>query len=146
MSGKVNKEFWLGQLFTLLATVVGVYLAANSGFEKAIEFENLQHQRDVYHVQQSLLGEMQVNTERLQSWVDEFDKAPQSNSMSMQPDKYRWIRFSGMLPRKGLQFLKCHISTSVVYRLFTSVQNICAASCYPVTRLKRRKLRRNCAS
>ena len=93
MSEKVNKEFWLGQLFTLLATVVGVYLAANSGFEKAIEFENLQHQRDVYHVQQSLLGEMQVNVERLQSWVDEFDKAPQNNSMSMQSDKYQLDTF-----------------------------------------------------
>lgn len=44
---------------------------------------------------------MQVNTERLQSWVDEFDQAPQTNNMSMQPDKYQMDTFFWNAAQEG---------------------------------------------
>lgn len=101
MKRKLNPEFWLGQLFTLIATIVGVYLAANSGFDKAIEFENLQHQRDSYHVQQSLLKEMQVNLKQVEEWIDEFDRNPQHNNMDMYPDKYQLDTFLWQTTQEG---------------------------------------------
>ena len=88
---------------------------------------------------------MQVNTERLQCWVDEFDKAPQSNSMSMQPDKYQLDTFFWNAAQEGSAIFEMPHQYVNGISAFTSVLNIFAASCCPVTRLKHRKLRKNCA-
>lgn len=90
---KLNVEFWAGQIFTLVATVIGVYLAANSGFQKALEFESLQHQRDAYYVQSALYSELNSNLNAARQWTDTFNKDPQHNDMYLDKDKYQFSFF-----------------------------------------------------
>lgn len=106
MLNNINTEFWLGQIFTLVATVVGVYLAANSGFNKAIEFENLQHQRNAYHVQRSLLLELEANLAELKTWVDEFDKDPEHNNMDLRQEKYQLDMFLWQTTQEGSEIFE----------------------------------------
>ena len=89
----LNIEFWAGQLFTLVATVVGVYLAANSGFNKAIEFDSLQRQRDGYFVQQALYSEFKSNLDSVQVWTKAFNDDAQNNRLYLDKDKYQFSFF-----------------------------------------------------
>lgn len=87
---KLNAEFWAGQLFTIFATIIGVYLAANSGFEKAIEFDNITNARQSYYVQKALFDELQDNLQKTQVWTEEFNKNPQRNDMHLALEKYQY--------------------------------------------------------
>lgn len=69
-----NKEFWFGQFIIILSTVLGVYLAAFKGFEIAVTFDRLAHQRDSYYLQQSFYQELEDNTQTIQSKIlDVYD-------------------------------------------------------------------------
>lgn len=98
---RINGEFWLGQIFTLIATVVGVYLAANSGFEKAIEFESLQSKRSAYLANLALHHELSANVAEVQSWVEEFQRDPQHNDMDMRADSYQLDTFLWQTMQEG---------------------------------------------
>jgi len=89
----LNIEFWADQIFTLIATVVGVYLAANSGFNKALEFDSLQRERDSYHIQSALYSEFKTNLDSLKVWTETFNKNPRSNGMHYEKDKYQFSFF-----------------------------------------------------
>ena len=50
-----NKElkstgFWLNQVFLVLSTVFGVYLAAQSGLEQALKFDTFSKMEDNYYL------------------------------------------------------------------------------------------------
>lgn len=90
---KINVEFWAGQMFTIIATIIGVYLAANSGFEKAIEFENITHARDSYYVQKAMLEELKHNLAKTEDWTTEFNKNPTDNLMYRHPAQYSYNYF-----------------------------------------------------
>ena len=59
--GKANWEFWIGNLFVVFSTVLGVYLAAHAALETAIQFESVRADRDSYYVRTSLRNELQHN-------------------------------------------------------------------------------------
>ena len=53
-----NKElkstgFWLNQVFLVLSTVFGVYLAAQSGLEQALKFDTFSKMEDNYYLRTS---------------------------------------------------------------------------------------------
>lgn len=62
-------SFWVSQLFILLATVCGVYLAANQGFKQAVEFENMNTYKEGYYLQTSLQYELQDNITILKAYM-----------------------------------------------------------------------------
>lgn len=68
-----NKEFWFGQTFVLLATVLGVYLASMEGFKLALKFERLSNERDSYYLQTALYNELQDNIQLTESLIAEYD-------------------------------------------------------------------------
>nr|WP_086938692.1 hypothetical protein [Thaumasiovibrio occultus] len=57
----INSSFWVGQIFVLIATIIGVYLAAQGGLRQAIEFDNLAGDQNVYFLQKSLHSEVSGN-------------------------------------------------------------------------------------
>ncbi|MCH8499914.1 MAG: hypothetical protein LAT63_15670 [Marinobacter sp.] len=63
--------FWLSQFFIIIATIVGVYLAANAGLKQAITFDNLTGHERNYYLRVSLHDEVQDNVTRLRAYVDE---------------------------------------------------------------------------
>lgn len=54
-------SFWIGQIFIVVATVLGVYLAALQGFKQAVAFDTLQRERNSYYLQSSLKAELLSN-------------------------------------------------------------------------------------
>ena len=60
-SDLVNPAYWVGHSFAVIATILGVYLAASVGFKKAVELEVLRADRGTYYLAQSLLSQTQAN-------------------------------------------------------------------------------------
>ncbi len=56
-----GSRFWIGQIMVILSTVLGVYLAANAGFERAIEFDAMVNKRSAYRLLGSLEAELKDN-------------------------------------------------------------------------------------
>lgn len=56
-------SYWLSQVFVIIATIVGVFLAANQGYKLAVEFENNIAVKESYYLQKSLQYELEDNIE-----------------------------------------------------------------------------------
>lgn len=54
-------SFWISQIFILLATVLGVYLASSQGFKQAMAYGNLQSARNNFYLRKSLRNEIADN-------------------------------------------------------------------------------------
>ena len=54
-------SFWISQLCIIIATVFGVYLAANQGFKQALAYGSIQSDKSNYHLRQSLRNEIAGN-------------------------------------------------------------------------------------
>lgn len=70
--GKANWEFWIGNLFVVFSTVLGVYLAAHAALETAIEFEAVRADRDSYYVRTSLHNELNQNISVYEKIIDNY--------------------------------------------------------------------------
>ncbi|WP_294610751.1 hypothetical protein [uncultured Gilliamella sp.] len=62
-------SFWISQLFILLATVTGVYLAANQGYKQAVQFDNMKSYKENYYLQKSLKYELMDNIVILKDYI-----------------------------------------------------------------------------
>ncbi len=66
-----NSGFWISQLFVVLATIIGVYLAAHAGLKQAIVFDELTTRERNYHLRVSLHDELQDNAQVLRHYVED---------------------------------------------------------------------------
>lgn len=58
-----SKAFWVSHILVVLATILGVYLAAISGFEQAVKFEEVVSNKNGYYLEHSMLDELKDNVE-----------------------------------------------------------------------------------
>lgn len=84
-----NKQFWLGQVFMILATVIGVYLAANVGFKEAINYENLIGEKNKYYMTLSLSNEIKDSIEESNLIAHNKSKQIGTNTIDL-PSYYVW--------------------------------------------------------
>ncbi len=70
MSEIKSLGYWVGHFFTIVATVVGVYLAATAGFNAALKLELLQSDRDTYYLTESIYKEMRFNINSMDHYLD----------------------------------------------------------------------------
>lgn len=68
-------SFWVSQLFILMATILGVYLAATQGFKQAIQFDQITNQKNIYYLQQSLKNEIESNLSSIELFINESKNA-----------------------------------------------------------------------
>ncbi|MCC5858839.1 MAG: hypothetical protein JJT90_11830 [Ectothiorhodospiraceae bacterium] len=66
-----NSGFWISQLFVVVATIIGVYLAAHAGLKQAIVFDELTTRERNYHLRASLHDELRDNVHVLRNYVEE---------------------------------------------------------------------------
>lgn len=76
--GKANWEFWIGNLFVVFSTVLGVYLAAHAALETAIQFEAVRADRDSYYVRTSLHNELNQNIDVYEEIINNYQKGLKS--------------------------------------------------------------------
>ncbi len=69
---KDNLEFWVAQAVIIVATVLGVYLAAQTGFNQAVRFEQLMGDKDGYHLRSALIEEFRDNLDQADQWGKAF--------------------------------------------------------------------------
>jgi hypothetical protein len=70
-----NAEFWIANLIVMASTVLGVYLAAQAGFQTALQFEVARNERDGFYLRRALLDEVKDNLESVDEWGQTFEKA-----------------------------------------------------------------------
>lgn len=102
MSGKqgtaMDAAYWVGHLVVLIATVAGVYLAASVGFEKAVDLELLESDRDTYYLASSFESELEDNVEAVLGFVETFKGQPyfaEQNRLELNQYVYETMRFAG---------------------------------------------------
>jgi hypothetical protein len=64
--------YWVGQIFMMIATVVGVFLAAQVGLRQAIIFDDIASKESNYYLRQSLAQEVSDNVDLLRIYNDEY--------------------------------------------------------------------------
>ncbi|QYJ76107.1 hypothetical protein [Shewanella sp. FJAT-52076] len=70
----VKTSFWISQVFMIIATVAGVYLAAKEGLSQAIAFDSLMSQQNNYHLRHALYDELADNVQILTAYADKIEK------------------------------------------------------------------------
>jgi len=73
VDGNEDLKFWVSHLIILLATVLGVYLAASAGLKSAVQFELIKSDRDSYYMRSALLDELNDNIRNIQDWGAEYE-------------------------------------------------------------------------
>ncbi|MEM9743268.1 MAG: hypothetical protein AAF918_11345 [Pseudomonadota bacterium] len=53
--------FWISNAFTIVATVLGVYLAASEGFKQALQFRQVEENEHTYDLLTALKSELEYN-------------------------------------------------------------------------------------
>lgn len=91
-------SFWVGQVFMILATIIGVYLAAQEGLNQAITFDILTNKQNNYFLRRSLYDEVQDNTKILEEYANMLVTKPPYDIKNHSPalGKFIWenMKFS----------------------------------------------------
>lgn len=89
-----SSSFWLSQLFMIAATIMGVYLAASTGLQQALQYGTYQKMEDNYYLRMSLYDEVSDNAQQLRTFVDEVlaKSRPTKEMQNRRPnlDRYVW--------------------------------------------------------
>lgn len=67
-------SFWVGQLCVIVATVLGVYLAATQGLKQAVAFDEIRSDKNNAYLRLSLRTEMAGNIEIVKDYVAKVRK------------------------------------------------------------------------
>jgi hypothetical protein len=74
-------QFVVAQIFTILATILGVYLAGYVGFQRTLEYDRLSKAQQQANLLQSMQAELKDNTERLRAFVPAMEKTQEGEAI-----------------------------------------------------------------
>lgn len=74
-------QFIIAQIFTIIATVLGVYLAGYVGFQRTLEYDRLNDAQRRANLMQALHAELSDNTARLRDFVPLMQKTQEGESI-----------------------------------------------------------------
>ncbi len=66
----LKSGFWISQVFMIIATIAGVYFAAQQGLSQALTFDSLKSKELNYHLQRSLHSEINDNIKTLNEYAE----------------------------------------------------------------------------
>ncbi|MBU2072507.1 MAG: hypothetical protein KKE08_02805 [Gammaproteobacteria bacterium] len=93
-----NLSFWVSQISMIVATVLGVYLAAQQGLQQAVTFEQIQSDKSNYYLRKSLQHELSDNLQLIQQYTEQIKGAGAHNikRFGLQLDTFVWesMKFS----------------------------------------------------
>jgi hypothetical protein len=67
-------SFWISQLCIIVATVLGVFLAANQGFKQAIAYGDIQSDKNNYYLRKSLQNEIAANISHTRGYLKRIER------------------------------------------------------------------------
>jgi hypothetical protein len=74
-------QFIIGQVFTIIATILGVYLAGYVGFQRTLEYDRLNEAQRQVNLLQALHAELKDNTARLREFVPLMEKTQEGEAI-----------------------------------------------------------------
>jgi hypothetical protein len=88
-----HAEFWVSHLLIIITTIIGVYLAASSGFKIAVEFELVKSDRDSYYQRSAMRDELIDNINQLEKWGKDYTSGGVKNYVGQDAkelDQFVW--------------------------------------------------------
>lgn len=86
-----NRRFWIGQACMIIATIVGVFLAAQQGLSQAILFDSLNSKEANFYLRKSLDSEISSNIATLKEYASLLDKNKIRDLKSSRPALQRFV-------------------------------------------------------
>lgn len=80
-----KSSFWISQVFMIVATIIGVFLAAQEGLSQAILFDTLNGKESNFYLRHSLDNEITVNLTTLREYADTIEKNKTYDLKSQHP-------------------------------------------------------------
>lgn len=74
-------QFFIAQLFTIIATILGVYLAGYVGFNRTLEYDRFVKAEQQANLLHSLHAELQNNTTRLKEFVPLLERTMEGHGV-----------------------------------------------------------------
>lgn len=99
----VKTGFWIGQIFMLLATVLGVYLASQEGLSQAIRFSEIDDMQNNYYLRRSLYDEVADNVELVRQYVADIEEKKPYDLKKFHPELQTYIWDTMRYSRNTLQ-------------------------------------------
>ncbi|MDP4537649.1 hypothetical protein Q3O60_15795 [Alkalimonas collagenimarina] len=92
-------SFWISQIFMIIATVLGVYLAGQQGLAQAVNFEQIQSDKNNYYLRKSLQFELEDNVKLVQAYIDALGDTcsrPAAQCFQLELEQFIWesMKFS----------------------------------------------------
>lgn len=125
-------SFWISQVFMIIATVLGVYLAGQQGLAQAVNFEQIQSDKNNYYLRKSLQHELEDNVALLQDYI-ELLSVPCSRSAAqcyaLQLDQFIWqsMKFSNATLETPPELLR---ESRAFYRQVNDIQQKISQNVY----------------
>lgn len=84
-------SFWVSQLFILLATILGVYLASSQGFKQALAYGNIQSDKANYYLRKSMRDEIAKNLKPVREYLERISTgSPSARNQPVVMDTFVW--------------------------------------------------------
>lgn len=125
-------SFWISQVFMIIATVLGVYLAGQQGLAQAVNFEQIQSDKNNYYLRKSLHHELEDNVALLQDYIESLS-VPCTRSAAqcyaLQLDQFIWqsMQFSNATLETPPELLR---ESRAFYRQVNDIQQKISQNVY----------------
>lgn len=120
----IKTSFWVSQLFMLLATILGVFLASKAGLNQALQFDNIDDMQNNYYLRRSLRDEVTDNVAAMREYI-KFLKEHQQTPYDMsiyhpKTSRYVWetMKYSEFTLQTPPQFI------SAVRRFYATTDDL----------------------
>ncbi|BAJ00543.1 hypothetical protein [Shewanella violacea] len=87
----VKTSFWISQVFMIIATIVGVYLAAQEGLSQALAFDNLTNKQNNYYLRHALYDEVSDNVNIINDYADLISETSPHDIKAVHPSMATFI-------------------------------------------------------
>ena len=89
-----SPSFWIGHLVIIVATVVGVYLAANQGFKLAMEVDVVKGEKNNYYLRSSLKHELAANVGYVREYIAKVQNQTADPVLQLETFVWRTMTYS----------------------------------------------------
>ncbi|WP_065188301.1 hypothetical protein [Shewanella woodyi] len=87
----IKSSFWISQVFMIIATVTGVFLAAQEGLSQAITFDILTNKQNNYYLRHALYDEVSDNVQVLNEYRENIVGKSTSTIKNFHPNMATFV-------------------------------------------------------
>ncbi len=87
-------SFWISQIFIIIATVAGVFLAASQGLKQALQFDSIKSEQSNYYLRKSLQNELADNVGYVREFIDKVNKRIQKPALELETFVWNSMTYS----------------------------------------------------